>query len=193
MTIARVAARWAGFPGAPGYSNFHFSTTPTSGDYEAERQLVHDFFSAFSTRLPSRVDITIPTTVELYDESTGVLQDYIESGEELAVSTAGASNAYSGPTGAVINWLTNTVTNGRRMRGRTFIVPLANTAYESDGTLTSSALDDLNAGASVLSSAGFGSGFCVWSRPQGGGSGAVGEVTGHRVPDMAAVLRSRRD
>lgn len=193
MTIARVTARWAGFPGAPGYSNFHFATTPTSGDYETERQLVHDFFAEFQIRLPSQVEITIPTTVELYDESTGILQDYVESGEQMTVDTTGSPSSFSGASGAVVNWLTNTVSNGRRMRGRTFIVPLATAAYEQDGTLNSGTLGDLNAGAAILSGAGFESGFCVWSRPQGGGSGAVGEVTGHRVPDMAAVLRSRRD
>lgn len=155
--------------------------------------MVRQFFGELSSVLPRDVTITVPSTVEVLDSTTGQLTEYVEDPTELTPMVAGGPVVYAGPSGAVINWLTNSVVNGRRLRGRTFIVPLNTNAYEGNGTLTSSALSDLNAAASVLSGAGFSSGFGILSRPAGGGPISFGEVVGHRVPDMASVLRSRRD
>ena len=193
MAVYRVSALWTGFTGAPGYSNFHFTENPTGETGSVIRAQVHDFFSELASLLPGVVTITIDPTVEVFDESTGLLTGYETDTEDLSPVRGSGTGNFSGPAGAVINWLTATVVNGRRLRGRTFVVPLRATAYEQDGTLSSSVLGTLNTAASVLSGSPFESTFCIWSRPQGGGTGAVGEVIGHQVPDMAAVLRSRRD
>lgn len=193
MPITRVTAEWRGFPGAPGYSTFHFHDSPSGPVVDEARQRVHDFFNELRGTLPTSVEISVREEVEEYDESTGLLVGY-ERGTETLPTVSGSNIAdYAGPVGAVIHWNTNTVANGRRLRGRTFIVPMMRTAYESDGTIDDTQLERLNDGAAHLSGGGFESTFCVWSRPQSGGSGAVGPVVSHRVPDMAAVLRSRRD
>lgn len=193
MAIYRVSAQWTGFTGAPGYSNFHFTENPTGETGSVIRAQVHDFFSELASLLPGVVTITVDPTVEVFDESTGLLTGYETDTEDLSPVSGSGTDNFSGPAGAVINWLTATVVNGRRLRGRTFVVPLRATAYEEDGTLSSSVLGTLNDAAEVLSGPPFESTFCIWSRPQGGGTGAVGPVVGHQVPDMAAVLRSRRD
>lgn len=193
MAILRVSARWSGFPGAPGYSNFHFQASGTGVDVSASRALVHGFFDGVSADLPSSVSIDVLSQVEVLDDVSGQLVDYSDDPEELDPVDGGSSGNFSGPSGAVVNWRTATVVDGRRLRGRTFLVPLNNSAYDPDGTLSAAALTRLNNAASVLSGAGFGSGFGVLSRPAGGGAIRFGEVTGHNIPDMAAVLRSRRD
>lgn len=193
MPISRVTARWSGFPGAPGYSNFHFQASTGTPDVEADAQLVQNFFTAIRTTLPTSVSVEVQQTVEILDDATGQLVSYVTLEEPFTPVSGSGTAAYSGPTGAVINWLTNSVIGGRRVRGRTFIVPCNTTSYQTDGTLTPQALTTLNTGAAILSGAGFGSGFGILTRPAGGGAIGFSEVTGHRVPDLAAVLRSRRD
>lgn len=193
MPITRVRAQWSGFNGAPGYSQFHFQSSTGEPDAAGDRALVHQFFAAVDNWLASPVRISVDSTVEILDSATGQLIDYADDDTELPQLTGGSSGAYSAASGAVVNWLTNTVVGGRRLRGRTFLVPASPAAYQSDGTLDPTALTALNNGASILSGAGFSSGFGILSRPAGGGQISFGEVTGHRIPDMAAVLRSRRD
>lgn len=193
MAVYRVAARWEGFPGAPGYSNFHFGEFTGGADVEPMRERVQAFFSGLTTVLAADVVIRIPTTVEVFDEQSGMLTDYLDGDEELSVFGSGTSSAYAGPVGGVVNWLTATVSNGRRVRGRTFIVPMTAQAYENDGTLAGSTLARMREAADELVQDDFNSQFSVWSRPSGGSAGVLAPVTGYRVPDLAAVLRSRRD
>ena len=193
MAITRVTAEWRGFTGAPGYSTFHFHESASGAVVDDARGRVHSFFSELEGVLPSSVEVEVREEVEEFDESSGLLVGYERGTEDLPTITGSNQGAYAGPAGAVIHWNTNTVVNGRRLRGRTFIVPMVSAGYESDGTLRSLELERLNDAAEYLSGGAFESTFCVWSRPQGGGSGAVGPVVSHRVPDMVAVLRSRRD
>jgi hypothetical protein len=109
------------------------------------------------------------------------------------VVNGGGSGAYSAPSGAVLHWLTGTVRNGRRLRGRTFIVPLANSNYEANGTLAAGTITAIqNAGLALMDEAT--TRLVVYGRPApNAADGVAALVTGARVPDMAAVLRSRRD
>lgn len=193
MAIYRVTAEWSGFPGAPGYSNFHFSEFTGGIDAEQVRGRVEAFFEPLKTVLASAVTITIPPTVEILDEDTGMLTGWMDGGEEIRINTTGTAGDYAGPSGAVINWITGTVRNGRRVRGRTFLVPIRSGAYDSDGTLTSDALTSIREAGDEFVTQDFNSGFGVWSRPSNGSGGIFAPVTGYRVPDMVAVLRSRRD
>lgn len=193
MAIHRVLARWSGFPGAPGYSSFHFSGFTGGADANQVRLRVRGFFNEVNYLFPGDVSVEIDNTVEVLDEATGVLQDYADDDQDMTITAAGSGNSYAGPSGAVVNWLTNTVNNGRRVRGRTFIVPIGANMYDSDGTLSSEALANLRDGADALLDGDFNSEFVVWSRPRNGAGGVAAPVTGYRVPDMAAVLRSRRD
>lgn len=193
MTIHRVQAVWTGFPGAPGYSSFYFRPFTGGGDVDQAIGRVRGFFAEWRRLLPLGVSIQVQATVEEVDETTGMLTGYLDGEEVEPVLTSTAGNDFAGPAGAVVNWLTGTVRNGRRVRGRTFLVPLGLNAYDSDGTLGDTALSDLRAGANILLSTEFEQELVVWARPNGGSPGEAASVTGHRVPDMAAVLRSRRD
>lgn len=203
MQILRATVRWSGFPGAPGYSNFHFTVDGgffdggLFGD-EAEAAAtaaydrVSDAFDEWRTMCPGIVSFSLDPEAIILDSDTGETLGAVPRGS-VSVNQPTGTGSYSGPAGAVINWNTADYRAGRRIRGRTFVVPLANTAYESDGTLTTAALTALRGGASQLVGSAGGPEFGVWSRPRGGSGGVFATVVGSSVPDKVAVLRSRRD
>lgn len=193
MAIARITAVWSGFTGAPGYTNFFFDAFGSGDLVDAETARVRAFFNALTLNLPADVDINVQGEAAILDEVTGELIGYANATTQPAVVAGVATGGYSAPSGATIGWQTEAVAKGRRLRGRTFIVPLSNGSYEANGTLTPGTIQALNAAANALIGDGSGPQLVIWSRPVAGAGGSIGAVTGHRVPDLAAVLRSRRD
>lgn len=192
--LTQVSAVWTGFSGAPGYTNFHFSGEVDETTVEGPITKVRQFFQEVMPQIPPNVQITVESEVTILDESTGALIGYVTNPNgSFSYDGTAAETSYSAASGAVINWNTDTVNRGRRVRGRTFLVPLSNKAYEDDGSLNLAALTGLNAGADSIRDPQSGDVFCVWSRPRNGAGGTLAPVTSHRASDMAAVLRSRRD
>lgn len=193
MDMIRITARWTGFPGGPGYSNFFFAGGGgLISDAQQCVERVRDAFTEVAGALAANVVINIEPEVSIIDSDTGITSDFVNVEPGTPILSAGVGS-YSGPTGAVINWRTNDLRGGRRIRGRTFLVPLANTAFADDGTLNSGAMLVLNNFANELRGVDFDSELGVWSRPVGGAGGVFATVVNHTIPDMAAVLRSRRD
>lgn len=203
MDILRITAQWTGFPGAPGYSNFHFTTDGGFWDggllgSEAElaaqgaAERVSAAFQSISGYLPNGATIRIEPEAVVLDSNTGEQLGFasVEADEVDASSTG---NDMVGPAGAVVNWRTNDYRFGRRIRGRTFLVPLNVRAYEGDGTLAGAGLTACRNFATGMIEGAGGADFGVWSRPRDGSGGVFATVTSFNVPDMAAVLRSRRD
>lgn len=194
MAVYRVKLRWTGFTGAPGYTNLHFDVA--AGDTVAGAQSVYDQVQTFAidiaARLPSAVTLTTEAGVEVIDQATNELITIhtVTAGTNTKGQMTGG---FSSATGACIVWETGEVKNGRRVRGRTFIVPLSAVAYEADGTLTASAITGLQDAASKLTAGGFG--FGVLSRPSSSGAsdGSFHTASSGRVNDKTAILRSRRD
>lgn len=203
MEILRITARWTGFTGAPGYSVFHFSNDAGFWDggligdanqeaVDAASSKVSTAFTMIRSQLPDIVTITQEPEAEIIDSDTGEILGSAETGGS-SQQGSGSSGGYSAASGAVVNWRTNDYRFGRRIRGRTFIVPLDGGAYEDDGTLSSSARDSLVSFGNRLRESDGGPQLGVWSRPRNGAGGVFATVTASNVPDMAAVLRSRRD
>lgn len=192
--IARSKLIWTGFTGAPGYSVFHGSVFQADAQQEATdfSEAVAAFGSLIAPYLPNAVSVQRVAEVEILEDSTGTLEDVLTVPGRAAAQGSGGTN-YAAPIGAVIGWNTGRIRNGRRMRGRTFVVPLANSAYETDGSLLPAVVTGLTTAANTLLQAA-GTELLVYGRPTPlAADGVSGVVTGVRVPDMAAVLRSRRD
>lgn len=193
MDMIRITARWTGFPGGPGYSNFFFAGGGgLISDVGQVADRVMSAFSEITTWLASGTRIELEPEAAIVDSDTGVVSDFAQVDSDTAVVAGGNAN-YAGPTGAVVNWRTNDLRNGRRIRGRTFLVPLNSSSFEGNGTLLAAARDDLQDFADIMMSGPGGADFGVWSRPRNGAGGVFATVTSASVPDMAAVLRSRRD
>lgn len=192
--IFRAKINWTGFVGAPGYSVFHarsFEADPT-GEATAFRDALNLFINAIRDNLPPVVSLAIDPEIEVLEDTTGVLDDVVQLPSIAPVAGTGLAG-YQGPTGAVINWRTGLIRNGRRVRGRTFIVPVSSSKFDTDGTLTAAARTDFQDAANALLGAA-GVQLCIYGRPTpGAADGVNGQVISASVPDMAAVLRSRRD
>lgn len=193
-TLFRAKVNWTGFVGAPGYSVFHARTFDSnfSGGAVALVTALNGFINGIRDNLPPVVSLRIDPEVEIIEDTTGELVDVSSQVTPASVPGTGLAG-YTGPTGAVINWRTGTIRNGRRMRGRTFIVPVSSSKFESDGTLSVAARDDFQLAADALIAA-EGVTIVTYGRPtELGNDGIAGDVVSASVPDMAAVLRSRRD
>jgi hypothetical protein len=196
--VYRVVAKWAGFTGSPGFSNFYFicasGNTHTAAGAVNGLDQVRNFFNGLSALFPVGLTINMDPAVAVLDEASGVALS------EFSVTPGGtvtgtATGAYSAPSGAVVNWRTSSIVAGRKVRGRTFLVPLGPIAYQANGTLADNVRTDINTAASIMANVALGSPakLGVWHRAVNGAGGVHVPVTSATVPDMAAVLRSRRD
>lgn len=183
-SIYRIACKWENFTGAPGYSVFYAVASPTS----TLRGQIGGLFGQVSQYLPNGLTVTIPDQGDILEETTGQITGTWNELSGAVVATGSSGASYAGSAGAVINWKTAAVVNGHRVRGRTFLVPLAS-GYETNGTLTTACRGALQTAANAVT---FGS-LGIWHRPVNGSGGSWHQITSAVVPDMAAVLRSRRD
>lgn len=184
--------------GAPGYTNLYFrNATPGIIDQAVADNAVlktNVWLANIFPRIPTGATLTINGTVEVIEDSDGRLQGFMNVTAPAPRVGTGTGN-YSAPSGAVANWYTGTVRNGRRIRGRSFIVPLSGNALGPDGTIDTTSLDSLRTSATTLAAASGAARLVVWSRPSlpGATDGVSAEVITATVPDKAAVLTSRRD
>lgn len=196
----RVTTRWSGFTGSPGFTVMHFRDFDTEGNVTPEQvnaaiTRTRSFWTTVHQRISSTVTLQPQSEVEILEDSTGELVDVVQATAPNAPILGTASGSVAGPAGAVINWRTSSIRNGRRIRGRTFLVPLAVTAYEANGSLVAAAQSEfLLAATNLVDSTGTPD-LGVFARPTGpdAADGQWVRATGANVPDMVAVLRSRRD
>lgn len=162
---------------------------------------LHGFWTTLSSLLCLNTTITVEAVGDILDETTGVLTGaWSETAVEPVVGTSDAQ--YAAPAGAVIIWETGVVQDAHRLRGKTYVVPLAATAYAYDGSLTTDALTTVRGAADSLAAA---NDLVVWHRPRSAraadGSrpavtaraGGYANITAATVHDFVAILTSRRD
>lgn len=186
-TMNRVSVTWQSWPGAPGITQLYL----TGGIDQAAVDAIRAYFNALVTLLPSGLVIQVPSSGDTLDDASG----NINGAWSVAVTPTNVvgtgSGAYAGNAGAVTHWLTGDVVNGRRVRGRTFLVPLVSTAYDTAGSISTAALSTLQTAANGLVTA-IDPNFAVWHRPTQFAAGSSHSIISARVPDLAVSLRSRR-
>jgi hypothetical protein len=199
-TVYRVRAVWSGFAGAPGYSNFSFSDLTTDAARNAAGAAVKGLFTGIAANLSPNWTITVQPEVTEWDVATGQLTGASAMTTPPTPQTGtGTAVAYAGGSGACITWKTSVIFNGRRVTGRTFMVPLVG-AFEVDGTLSGATLAAFTSSANAFVATA-GADVAVWAKqmtkPTDGSKpvqigGTVASVTSIAVKDMASQLRSRR-
>lgn len=200
-TVGRVEAIWQNFIGAPGYSRFTFDGPATVADAGAVTSKVRAFFAALTTLIPAGATVQVQQNVPIFDSQTGLLTNEIAASAAPAVvtGTGATTNGYAGGAGAFIGWKTGNIWQGRRVQGRTFLVPLTAVA-ESNGSLTSGAISTITTAGNGLISPSTPA-FGVWAKKFAPGSdgkpqqvdGSFFLATAVSVPDKTGILRSRRD
>jgi hypothetical protein len=208
MAIVRVKLKWTGWSGAPGYSNFYFSPNafgePLPATVDSMFARVDQFSMDIGSMLPPAVKLQVQGDIDLIDPLNGEMEGAVAHAAGTLRSGTGANGSYSAASGAVITWRTGSVVAGRRLRGRTFVVPLIGTAFGIDGTLSGTAAATIGAAAAKIHLPHADYAAVVWARPAKervrkdgtvvpARDGDVGDITSSNVPTLAAVLRSRRD
>lgn len=192
--IVRATALWTGFTGGPGWSRFYFigATTSTLADPAWVATSVHNLFTDLASLLPSDVTVQVQQEQDIIDSATGD-QTGIQTGTAVLPVHGSDTGAYSAVSGAVIPWEGDAFINGRKQRGRTFIVPMGASAYQTDGTLSTAALSALAVAGGELTGD-TDNHLVLWHRPTSktGADGLYSIAGLGTIHDRAAVLRSRR-
>lgn len=154
---------------------------------------VRDAMLAGASLFPAGMNWLVQGQVDVLDESTGDLVDSYNVTQRTGAGTSASSAFGPLPSGLCVTWLTGAFKEGRRVYGRTFLVPVSQNVFDSAGTLSTAALTTAQAFADSMNNAGATDlVFVVWSRPKPDLAGSKHGVVGSRTADKAAVLRSRR-
>jgi len=199
MGLLRGKIRW-NIPGAgTAWSVLHFGTTslstPVQADADAAVARMQAWATSIKSLLPNVVSLNVQAETEEINEGSGALIGvWTSTTPTTQTGTAAAGQGWAAAAGAVVSWSTPSVRNNRRVRGRTFVVPVSNEVWDVDGTLKSVPYGTLNTAAGALRVDGPEVDLRIYCRPTtpGGTDGFAAVVLSHRVPDMSAVLRSRR-
>lgn len=198
--IDKAVIQWVGVEGQPAYSVFYANHGPNG-----VLGKIHDFFNTIKPHLPNTVLLVFPTTGIVIDSSTGFLDSEWGPVTGLGDVAGTGTSGYASASGVSIRWATSglaqpsTPTGGvHKVHGRTYLVPIDNSATSLEGTLGQTAHSLLQNAADNFVSACAGN-LVIWApvvRDKAGvvfRQGSVHPVTGARVNTDLAVLRSRRD
>lgn len=196
MPLHRVRVTLTNFPGAPGYAAHYFSTSVT------DMTALKTFWTSLVNYFAAGTTFTLPSSGDIINETDGkITGGWSGSGGGTAGSGGTAAN-YSGSSGAVVEWQSNAIVNGRRPLGKTYVVPLKSTYYDTQGSLDiTTCVTPITTAATTLLAA-YTDGLKVWSRPYtpptdgkphpAARVGSYGTAIAARVPDLAVTMRSRR-
>jgi hypothetical protein len=188
-------AIWNVQGGGTGYSVFHVREGVTPSLATAAQGFADDLRAGFALLtgiLPDDVIINFDSEARQLNSSTGVLEAVAAVNPPAQVAGTSASS-YSAPAGGRVDLITESIVNGRRLRGRTYIVPLVSTAYSTTGTLTASARTSLENAFETFRDETDLYSLGVWHRPVGGAGGIIADVASVSAPAESAILRSRRE
>ncbi len=182
--LRRIPVAWTTGPGGSGVSVFY------SLDPADPTGALGTFFNAIKGLFPTYVSWSIPSSGDTIESTTGALTGSWSGGTAATITGAGGGASAAG-TGMYVRWYTNTIRNGRKFLGRTFLAPVAVGAYAADGTLDAANQAAVQTAVNTLVGA---SALVVWGRPTtpGGSDGLFAEQTSGLVPDVVTSLRSRR-
>jgi hypothetical protein len=180
VDLHQVRVQWTSTVGIDGVSTFY--CTGTISTFLAD---IRVFFEAIKGKIADEVTIVYPSTGNNVDSVSGqVTSTWAVTAPAVTVCT-GPGN-YSRAAGAVINWRTGQFVNGRELRGKTFLVPIVSGSMDSSGNLDPLTVIALRAAGQGLKNST--ATMVIYSKT----AHTNGAVTDATVPNMTAVLRSRR-
>jgi len=199
MVIARVQVEWGGLPSSPGLSQFFADfggTAPTPAQVSDLTEAVSIFFDGIKTLFPTDLSLSISDEAAVINPANGAVSEFVRADSTFGAIAGTSSGSWLAASGTSIVWNTAGIRNGRRVRGRTFLVPVTSLAYDADGNVTTTLRNEIATKAMTMAS-GFnlaGGDLVIWSRPSSSISadGQVSVVTGASVPPRGNVLTGRR-
>ena len=180
---------WQTGGGGTGYSVLNFTVAATQAEADVRGNLMGNFAQNIDVVMPSAVTWSIDEELRILDDTDGSLQGTfaISPTNSSGIGTGGTT--YAMGVGGSIVWDTGAIVAGRRARGRTFIVPMADAGYDVNGTLVEAVRTNIQGPATTLAGSGD---LVVWSRPTPDRVGTSNVVTSGRASDDIAWLRTRK-
>jgi hypothetical protein len=196
MSMLKVLTTFTGWPGAPGLQTHYLTSTIPNTQESAN--LAHDrvvnALTACAGLFPPNVHWTTQALVEEIEQTNGNLlgQKFVT---DVAGQGSGAAIESPQQVQMVVSWRTDGVVNSRRVRGRTFLGPLAADTNTNQGTPNAGAIQKALDFANSMGDAGTTDmRHIIWHRPTAGGSdGSHHDVIQGVVRPVYGTLRSRRD
>jgi hypothetical protein len=190
MAYTMLTATWQGTIGGTGYTRMRWLGNLLSAEVTQQLNAMKTFFGAVAGSIPSAVSISYSGLAQEYDDAGKLTK---EVSVAAPAQTAGSSAAaFGAPCGTVVNWETGQFNaQGHRIRGRTYLVPLGSTAFQTDGTMGSGTITAIQAAANTLVTGLIP--MVVVSKTKTGVYTGIKNVTAASVPDRVCILRSRRD
>jgi len=199
MSIQRIRVVWGGIPTGAGISTFY-----AEGGTVPDLNKLRTALDNLKTALAPGVTLQIQNSGDTLDETNGKLTGSWASTSQAVITSTG-TGSYAAPTGGCINWTTEGIHNGRRLRGRTFVVPMNVGQYGATGQLLAGAVTALQGVINGIMLA-VTPHYVIWGRPvkpkdengkvipgSEGTGGIASVITGGTIPTKAMVLTSRRD
>lgn len=183
-SIRRIPVTWTTGPGGLGLSVFY---SQDAADATAD---LFNFFNAIKGGFPTAVSWSIPSAGDKIDPLTGILNGSWSGGSAATLVATGATSLYAAGTGGFIRWNTDVIENGRRLKGRTFLVPLLADQYDAQGTINNAVITSWQTAANTLVAT---DKLVIWHRPTGGAAnGSSADISSAVAPDKVTSLRTRR-
>lgn len=187
--LVRHTARWSGFAGAPGYTNFYHEISGTIADaVQSGHDAVRHFFADLATVLPDAVSVLVDPNYAVIADDTGDLSTEGVVGTPSGAVEGSNANGYSAQVGMGVDWVTGVFLAGRKFHGRTYLVPLAG-VFDVNGAPTTGAIGTVDAATIWITAAT--QQFVVWHRPVGGAGGSSEAIIAAIVRPRSYLLRSR--
>lgn len=188
----RVITNWSGGKIGTGFTNMFFTAGVST--QQACVDAVRAFFSSsysVGAGLPTGVVLSWPATVDTIEATNGELTDTVGV-TAPAVVTGSDSSRYAAVAGACVSWRTGAFVGGRRVRGRTFLVPAGGQMLQADGTIDTTFIGFIQSAANTLIAAA--PELTVWHRPtsHAAANGSQHPVAAATISDQTAFLSSRR-
>ena len=184
MNRVRVALSGTAIAG-PGVATFYgIGSAPTLVN---ALQALYNTLKGF---MPITTHIVVPTEGEIVDSDTGATTG-IWTGGVTAGLDGGDTGGFAKGVVARIVWGTAGITHNRHVKGSTFVVPLAGSAYDSDGTISNTNRGSMQTAIDTFHTATTGV-HVIWTRPSSTTSGVPHDVTSATMSDVVTTLRSRR-
>jgi hypothetical protein len=163
---------WTGTYGHTGISRFAFEAADhspvTRAQVDSWTTAVDALYSPVMGWFPLDVSYTVDSIVEFYDGVDGSLQGEVGATAAHVGHAGGADGAYGNGIGALLKWNTGGLFDGHRIRGRTYMVPLDQVAFDTAGTLKGDCINSFLVGANAYLAAMATAGLSalVWGQPR---------------------------
>lgn len=194
--IDKIVVTWNGFVGAPGYSVLYASASQGASLQGQVVSMFQSLAAYFNPIVSWNVAINGPTL----DEATGKQVNAWSGGQVNTIPGTATGQAFASTSGALIRMETGQFANGRRIRGRLFLVPIAANTYFTNGNLSTTVANAIKAAADKLLT--LPGQLVVYSRPVYDHSttpptlkrpGLSHSVISMTCPTKVTYLSSRRD